>query len=172
MIRNSQVAFVPRHGLSNQQLTAIHRQYGQLLLRRCQLRLGNLAAAEDALQEVFLKIMRHGSAYTDATCKLSWLYRVAHNCCFDLLGRQRDRAAPADVAPLADVAGSDGQPRLMARLQVRRALARLSASDRQLAVLALVEGLSQARIGIELGRSRQTINQRLRTIREQLAASL
>jgi RNA polymerase sigma-70 factor, ECF subfamily len=187
MVLSARVAFLPPftitsprpandlrdRGLSNAQLTAIYCQYGQRLLRRCRSRLGNLAAAEDAFQDVFLKIMRHGAAYTEASCKLSWLYRVAHNCCVDARGRQGDRPAPARLRDGdGDGAGPDPRPPLEDRLRVQRALGRLSDGDHQLAVLALVGGLSQTQIAAELGRSRQTINQRLGVIRQQLAGWL
>jgi RNA polymerase sigma-70 factor, ECF subfamily len=151
--------------LSNVDVADIYRRYGYLLLRRCRLLMRDDTAAEDALQEAFIKVMQHGGAYAQADSKLRWLYRVVDNCCFDALKRRRDRPqAPEDL----ERAGEDEHPALVARMQAARALDRLPERERQVAVLAFVDGLSQAQIASEVGWSRQTINKKLQVIRDRL----
>ena len=151
--------------LSNDEVAEIFRRYGHLLLRRCRSVMRDPAAAEDVLQEAFVKIMRHGAAYRAADAKLSWLYRVADNCCFDALKKRRDRPPPipldTDLEPRA-------QPTVDERLRVAGALDRLPVRERQVAVLAFVDGLTQDQIATEIGWSRQTINRKLKEIRDRL----
>jgi RNA polymerase sigma-70 factor (ECF subfamily) len=151
--------------LSNREVAEIYGRYGYLMLRRCRLLMRNATAGEDALQEAFVKIIQHGGAYAEAENKLRWLYRVVDNCCFDALKRRRERAEPPDAL---EHAGDDAHPALLARLQAARALGRLPERERQVAVLAFVDGLSQAQIASEVGWSRQTINKKLQTIRDRL----
>jgi RNA polymerase sigma-70 factor (ECF subfamily) len=152
--------------LSNVEVAEIYRRYGYLLLRRCRLLMRDAAAADDALQEAFVKVMLHGGSYAGADNKLRWLYRVVDNCCFDALKRRRDRPhAPEDL----ERAGEDAHPALVARMQAARALDRLSKRERRVAVLAFVDGLSQSQIASEVGWSRQTINKKLQAIRDRLA---
>ena len=152
-------------GLSNADVADIFRRYGHLLLRRCRFLMRDPAAAEDVLQEVFVKIMRHGAAYNIADSKLRWLYRVADNCCFDALKKRRDRPPPL---PLAEDLEPQAQPALDERMRVARALDDLPDRERQVAVLAFVDGLTQDQIAIEIGWSRQTINRKLKEIRDRL----
>lgn len=151
--------------LTNAEVADIFRTFGPLLLRRCRFLMHDRAAAEDVLQETFVKIMRHGAAYRDAEAKLRWLYRVADNCCFDALKRRRDRPPPL---ALADDLEPRAHPTVVERLQAAGALGRLPTSERQVAVLAFVDGLTQDQIATEIGWSRQTINRKLRAIRDRL----
>ena len=157
-----------RDGLCNAEVAAIFRRYGALLLRRCRFRMRDQALAEDVLQEVFVKIMRHGSAYAEAEAKLAWLYRIADNCCYDALNRRRARSTEAP--PEAFEAQTELSVREVPeeRMRVGRALARLPTRERQVAVLAFVEGLTQDQIADEIGWSRQTINRKLKGIRDRL----
>jgi DNA-directed RNA polymerase specialized sigma24 family protein len=52
-----------------------YRQYGFLVLRRCRRILRDEAAGEDALQEVFVRLMRYGRAFQKAESKVLWLSR-------------------------------------------------------------------------------------------------
>ena len=148
-------------GLTHDEIAAIYRQYGHLLVRRCRAQLRDDAAADDAFQETFVKLMRHGAAFRTADSKLRWLYRVADHCCFDLGKRRRERpTAPEQL----EQGGANPHPGLVTRIAARRALASLPERDRQLAWLALVDGLSQQQVAEAVGFSRQTVNQKLRAI--------
>jgi RNA polymerase sigma-70 factor, ECF subfamily len=153
------------NGLSNEEVAEIYRRYGHLLLRRCRTRVRDDAAAEDVLQESFVKIMKYGGAYRTAATKLRWLYQVVDNSCYDALARRRE--VPCEPDQLESRAGAyRSSP--TTRIQARRALARLAERERRVAVLGLVEGLSQDEIAAEIGWSRQTVNKKLREIRVRL----
>jgi RNA polymerase sigma factor (sigma-70 family) len=153
-------------GLSNAEVTEIYCRHGHLLLRRCRALMRDDAAADDVLQDAFVKIMRYGGTLRAADRKLQWLYRVVDNCCFDAHKRRRERPAPAEEV---ERTSASTQPSMVARIAVARALERLPARDRQLAVLALVDGSAQQEIASEMGWSRQTVNKKLRELRQRLA---
>ncbi|MFH1742230.1 MAG: sigma-70 family RNA polymerase sigma factor [bacterium] len=50
--------------------------------------LRNPTEAEDALQEVWLKAIRRAESYRERGQFSSWLYRIAHNHCLDILRRR------------------------------------------------------------------------------------
>ena len=61
--------------------------------------LGSKAAAEDAVQETFMRLWRHAAKWKPQGAKFeTWLYRVAMNICLDQL-RKTKREAPEDAAP-------------------------------------------------------------------------
>ncbi len=150
--------------LSNAQVTDVYRQYGHLLLRRCRAILRNDTLAEDALQEVFVRIMKYGAGLSSADSPLRWLYRVTDRCCFDQLSRQKRVVQIREQLPAPPV----GRPatQLEVRDAVLRFLHRLPDRDRAIAVLSFLDGLSQAEIATELGLTRQTINSHLQRIRD------
>jgi RNA polymerase sigma-70 factor (ECF subfamily) len=137
-----------------------------MLIKRCRARLGSSGLAEDALQQVFVKLIRHGAGFRAAESKLAWLYRVADNCCFDVR-RGRNEPVPDDT-PADDLPGSDTSGAIEDRCQASQILGRLGAPERRVAVLAYVDELSQGEIARELGCSRQTVNKKLRGLRGRL----
>jgi RNA polymerase sigma-70 factor (ECF subfamily) len=53
--------------------------------------LGNLEAAEEALQEVFLRVIRSADEYRPSAKFTTWLYTIARNFCIDYGRKQRFR---------------------------------------------------------------------------------
>ena len=64
---------------------AIVEDHRDELDRHCARLLRSPADAEDALQETFLRAWR--SLHTCRSSPRPWLYRIATNVCFDVLGR-------------------------------------------------------------------------------------
>ncbi len=56
-------------------------QYRQTVYRLALARLGNPAAAEDTVQEVFLRYVRKAPVFREAEHCKAWLLRVTVNCC-------------------------------------------------------------------------------------------
>src|SRR5688572_30207570 len=68
------------HGLDD-----AYRRWGGQIYRRCLKLLGDAAAAEDATQEVFVRLMRHADHLAPEGGYLAWIYRVATNYCLNAL---------------------------------------------------------------------------------------
>src|SRR5262244_506131 len=92
--------------MTSEEVAEAYRRYGSLVLRRCRRILRDPAAGEDALQEVFVRLMRYGRAFHQANSKVLWLYRVADRCCFDLLTRRSGSAE----APMSGNRGEASDP--------------------------------------------------------------
>ena len=60
------------------------RQYEKDLLRICWVYLRDRSAAEDAVQETFLKAFRNLDSFRGESSEKTWLTRIAINCCRDL----------------------------------------------------------------------------------------
>lgn len=77
--------------------------------------LGNRDEAEDALQEVWGKVIKQASSYKDQGLFSSWLYRIAHNHCLDHYRRQNSRVDKREVVEndeglsWLDIVSSEGQ---------------------------------------------------------------
>jgi RNA polymerase sigma-70 factor (ECF subfamily) len=157
----------PDEKLTSDELAELYRKYGFLLRRRCRTLLRDPHAAEDALQEVFVKFVQSSEALRTAQNRVAWMYRVVDHCCLDLLRRTKMRLTePLDVHE--ETAACHPGVDLEARNAVVRLLSELTESEYQVAVLAYVDGLNQTEIAAMLGLSRPTIWKRLTSVRERV----
>jgi len=125
----------------------LYRDYGSRLKSIAFNHLGNLAEAEDAVQETFLRVHRSAASFTAQAAFSTWVCRILLNVCHDVIRRRSRRIeeAPMDVvegrredrAPGADDA---------LRLTLRRLLGRLPAQRRTVFLLFEVEGMSHREI--------------------------
>src|SRR5215469_3395993 len=130
------------------------RQHERLVLATALRLLGNMADAQDASQEVFLKLYR-GLGQVTSHNLAGWLYRVTLNVCHDMHRRRPDMAVEADPP-----APADPQRELLAaekREVLLRSLRMLSERERQVLVLRDLEGLSTAEVARVVGTAEATV---------------
>ena len=135
--------------------------------------LGNSDEAADAVHDAFARVLARPSAYDDSRGPLKpWFLRIVRNHCLDLLRRRR--AGDANVDELADP-GPQPDRRLELEQrdeQLRRALARLGADQRQILVLRDYLDLSYAEIAGVLQVAPGTVMSRLHRARLALREAL
>ena len=68
-----------------------YEQYAALIYRVCYSLLLNKEDAEDAVQEVFLKLFHHKHMFQDVEHEKAWLIRVATNQCKDMIRKRKVR---------------------------------------------------------------------------------
>ncbi len=152
--------------MGTDEVAGAYQQYSRQILRRCRRILRQDQAAEDATQEVFLKLWRYGRSYREADCKLGWLYRVADRCCFTELRRRQAR--PTQLMGDEPEAATHGLSE--DRQLALRFLERFEDRVQRVAILHFVEGMTQDEIADATGWSRQTIHKKLSLVRERAAA--
>lgn len=93
--------------IASDRLDQMVRQYEKELLRICCLYLRDRAAAEDVVQETFLKAYRHIHSFRRESSEKTWLISIALNGCRDYRRsawyRYIDKRISIDRLPLADV---------------------------------------------------------------------
>ena len=154
------------------------------LIRRHQTRLYNLAYrllkdpldAEDALQEVFIKVHEHAARFEPKASVGAWLHRITANHCLNLIRARRPQesldqensvAVPdTGASPLETLEEQD----LARRLE--DLLAQLPENQRQALILKRFGDLSYQEIAAEMGLSPQAVDGLLKRARQFLKKAL
>ncbi|MGA2271431.1 MAG: sigma-70 family RNA polymerase sigma factor [Bryobacteraceae bacterium] len=135
------------------------RQYERLVLVTALRLLGVLEDAQDASQEVFLRLYRNLSRMEASSNFPGWLYQVTVNVCHDM---HRKRCVPAPMEEVAELPALTADPqRTVVEAERRRALEMslrmLSEKERAALVLRDLEGLSTEEVARVLGTTEATV---------------
>lgn len=147
-----------------------YRRYGPMVLRRCRRLLRDDTLAMDAMQDVFVAVLRSGHRLRDEQ-PASLLLRISTNVCLNRLRTKRRHPEDADdelVQAIAD-AEEPGE-RSVARMLLATLFGTERESTRTIAVMHLVDGLKHEEIAREVGLSVSGVRRRLRVLRERLVA--
>lgn len=136
---------------------------------------GSRALAEDLFQHTFMRLAEAGPGLRIDSDLRAWLFTVARNAFHSHARATRSRALDAriDVELVAAPRTSGESPDSgLALAELERALAGLSAGDRELLLLFGVEGLSYGELGAVLGLDQVTVRKRVSRARARLADAL
>ena len=146
-----------------------YRKYGPMVFRRCMQMLGNEDEALDAMQDVFVQVLRRESDLTDRAPS-SLLYRIATNVCLNRIRSRGRRPETPDQDLLERIAAAEDPA---ARREARSLLGRLFGGEREssraIAVMHLLDGMTLSEVAAEVGMSVSGVRKRLRRLRGQLA---
>jgi RNA polymerase sigma-70 factor (ECF subfamily) len=114
--------------------------------------LGRWDAAEDVVQEAFIRVHRAAPTYQPSAAFSTWLYRIVVNLCRDALRKRRPEAEPpadlSDHRAAGPAAALEAQERGRA---VQEAIARLPDRQRIAVILHRYAGLSHAEVAEATG---------------------
>jgi RNA polymerase sigma-70 factor (ECF subfamily) len=147
---------------SFEQIVVLHER---LVLRLAQRLLPNREMAQDAAQEVFLRLHGKLGKFQEEKDLGPWLYRITVNICHDLRRRAKPNL-PLEVAPLLrDQAPDPEQSVLFAQRRelIVAALDGLTPRERDAIVLRDLEGLSTAEVARILGTTETTVRSQIST---------
>jgi RNA polymerase sigma-70 factor (ECF subfamily) len=160
------LAFAPADA-DSEAVALLTREEGALR-RIIQRYVRDAASVDDVFQEVSLKVLRRIDSVRDQAALRGWLFQLARNACLDFLRREDRRQGLSHEVLGEHTAGGDlgrnpgeqflTNERVMA---VRRALERLPASQREVLLLRVDDGLDHEAIAKRLQISRQAVEVRL-----------
>jgi RNA polymerase sigma factor (sigma-70 family) len=130
-------------------------------------RLGNRAAAEDAVQETFLAIFRSRATYRPSQPFRPWLWAVHKNACDTV--RRKERRLPATTVDAVEIARTDA---VEDRLLVRELLERLPTDQADAVRLRFFGSLTYEEIAAVQECPTPTAKNRVRYALQKLAALL
>ncbi len=148
---------------------AAYRRYGPMVLRRCRTMLRDEQRAYDAMQDVFVQLLRHHERLDDRGMS-SLLYRMATNVCLNRIRSQSRRPEDASTDLLGRIAASSSiEQRTGARALLDRLLGGEPESTATMAVLHLHDGLTLEEVAEVVGLSVSGVRKRLRKLKASLA---
>jgi RNA polymerase sigma-70 factor, ECF subfamily len=159
-------------------LAALVDQYAGALYRVAFSVLRNQADAEDAVQEAFVRVLRHRDTLGEVRDHRVWLIRIVWNIVLDRKRRAKTRPETDDVADLARVLpmkGLSAEEHAAAAQHHAHVLAcvdQLPAKERQVMMLSAFEELSSVEIASVLEISESSVRSRLFRARNLMAGLL
>ena len=135
---------------------------------------GDARLADDLLHETYYRVLRSGTVFESDDHRRHYLFRVAANLVRDTRRRHGTQpvAASAPDDALVDAATERGAERAVERLDVQRAMTRLSPRDRSLLWLAYVQGCTHDEIAATHGVKRASLKTLLHRARRRLLGLL
>lgn len=129
------------------------------LVYRVALRVLGARDAQDASQEVWIRVWRNISKFRGESAFTTWLYRITMNTCLSVRqkeARRQERQHPDEVPFLPEPEGGDADPEAQMlnaerRGEIEAALEHVRAEHRAALVLRHMEGLSYAEISEVMG---------------------
>lgn len=113
---------------------------------------GSRLAAEDLVQEVFVRMLAYRASYRSGGSFAVWMYRIARNVHKDHRSRVDEFFIDDIVEPASDEPSPlDHAARMQESALLAEALAQLSDEQREVLILVRFEGLRFAEIGELLG---------------------
>jgi len=146
------------------ELDQIYRRYGAMVRRRCLTILKREDDAEDASQEVFIRVLRSSGSFRGQSSPATWLYRIATNICLnrirDARNRERlDRTALEEPEPAQPF---EAWPRDLAM----RILADFDEATRETVLYAEVEEMTHQEVAEIMSCSVSLVRKRIAKFKE------
>jgi RNA polymerase sigma-70 factor (ECF subfamily) len=157
------------------------RRHRGLIERTAHALTGDPQAAEEVLQDTFLRAYRHRHTLRLDMSPVPWLYRVALNLCYSRLGRRRLPEEPIVDATAGQLRDHGLEPSELAereelRVAIRRGVAALPEKHQLVIVLYYLNGLSLQEtadaLDIRLGTVKSRIHYALHALRDHITERL
>ncbi len=133
---------------------------------------GEPQAAEDVVQEVFVKVFRSIHSFDGNAAFSTWLYRITRNTCLDMLRTGRRRPVPVDVLDVSLTAPDDPAAEAITTATVEHAMRALAPEDRDALSAIGLFGMSYSEAARALDIPEGTVKSRVFRARKTLASAL
>ncbi len=144
-------------------LARIHQRHSRRLLSYCAYVLGDTGAAQEVVQETFLRLLTQNGQLTIQSRLQDWLFICARNLCF---GRLRAAKSQARLGELIEspAPGIDAESKRF----IEEVLGRLEPEERDLILLRELQQFSIDEISAMLAISAEAVRVRLHRIRKKV----
>lgn len=143
-------------------IEAWYLKYGPMVLRRCRALLRNEEKALDAMQDVFVNLLKRQDRL-EGTYPSSLLFRVATNVCLNRIRDEKRAAHPVPDEQLAEIACAENvEQRLLAGRWLDWLFQKERPSTREMLVMLHVDGMTLEETAAATGLSVSGVRKRVR----------
>lgn len=177
-IAKSQTASQTTSETTSQTIAQLVAEYSTALYRVAFSVTRNAAEAEDAVQETFLRVLRHEQRLAEIRDYRVWLVRIVWNIVLDKKRRAKTRPENEDIADQVRTlpSGERGADATVISSQehgrILKLIDRLPAREREALLLSAVQELTTAEIAAALQTTESSIRSRIFRARRELAVLL
>jgi len=151
-------------------LATLFERHHARLYRYCLRMTGQRSAAEDVVQETFMKMLKYKATFRDDSELVPWMFGIGRNACLAHLRRTANERVSDDVGELEETATHDDSHSHDEHELVRRALLHLPVDRREVLVLSRYEFKSYEEIAVVLdcsvGAVKVRVHRALKQLRE------
>jgi RNA polymerase sigma-70 factor (ECF subfamily) len=149
-------------------LSSLFERYHRQLFAFFYQMLRDRSAAEDLVQDVFVRVLKYRRTFQPETSFKAWIFHIARNSRHDFVRKHPPAGGTVDDAMASFDAGVGAQlEKDDETALLRRALSRLSADKRELIILARYRGMSYEELAALMEVDQGTVRVRLhRAIRQ------
>ena len=145
-----------------------YNRYAPLVLRRCRQLLRDEQEAMDALQEVFVRVLKHKDRMVDKYHS-SLLFRISTNVCLNLMREKRENQIINREDILTKITYYDeNEKRFILRNLLDKFFRKEKPSTKEIAVLHFIDGLTLKEVSQEVGLSLSGIRKAIKKLRQQI----
>ena len=143
-----------------------YKKYGPMVLRRCRFILKDEDLAFDAMQDVFVNLLKNINRLK-GDYPSSLLYKIATNVCLNMI-RSRKKETLETGGDLLDSIATydDSEERIFAEDILDKIFSREKATTREIAVMHYVDNMTLEETAMESGLSVSGVRKRLRVLKE------
>jgi len=145
-----------------------YRKYGPMVLRRCRKLLRDEEKSLDAMQEVFVRVLRYEHRLR-AQYPSSLLYRMATNVCLNIIRDEKQPQSMESMGILDKIACYDeSEDRLIIQNLLEKIFVNEKNSTRGMAVMLFIDGMTLKEVAGEFGMSVSGVRKRIRRLRTRI----
>ncbi|MGA7741689.1 MAG: sigma-70 family RNA polymerase sigma factor [Polyangia bacterium] len=145
-------------------LAALYQKYAPAIYAHCRRMLQSQAAARDATQEAFVRVLARGPRFPNDDDGRRYLYRASTNVCLNQIRERKVHTRAVASLRVRPSSSRSMEGRQVDREFVAAVLDRCGEANATVAVMYYVDGMSQIEIAETLGITRRTVFSRLRKL--------
>jgi RNA polymerase sigma-70 factor, ECF subfamily len=144
-------------------------RYHPPVFRYCYHMLRHKQEAEDAVQDIFLKVVQHSARLEEIRSPSAWIYRVAHHHCLNLAAKKRlQRLLPVRLLGISPTVAEDSHSQAEEAMAIAAMLARLNPAERSIMILRILEDKSHEEIAVITGASPAAVRKKFERAKNKL----
>ena len=138
----------------------LYGRYGNKVFAKCISLLQSRALAEDATQEIFMKILLNISKFKGSSKFSTWLYSITYNFCIDYIRKQKKRRVVADETGLEDEMVEEVSDKELLEIKIERlevVMEKADGKDKAILMMKYMDNMSIRDMAGVMNRSESAI---------------